>query len=412
MKKENPLPEAIRLRRLAEDRLREKTPGLHEDPTPEETGRLKHELQVHQIELEMQNEELRLAKSETEEALERFVDLYDFAPVGYLTLDHKGTIRAANLTVATLLGEERARLIGRPFRFFIANGLAHFSEFLDRVFSGKGKECTELSLTSAGKASLSVRLEALASSSRHECRVAIIDVTELRQRDFLLISQNRLATMGEMINNIAHQWRKPLNTLGLTIQDFLMLQELSESDRKSLEEGVSNAMELIKHMSQTIDDFKNYLKPDKEKVKFRIYDVVKRALLLLEENCCRQEIRIDVVENDTGNIQGYPNELLQALLNILINAIDALTEKGDADRRITITIDAGPQNSVLTVADNAGGIHEKIMDQIFDPYITSKESGKGTGIGLYLSRTIIEKSMGGNLTARNIPGGAEFRIEI
>jgi len=218
--------------------------------------------------------------------------------------------------------------------------------------------------------------------------------------------------MGEMINNIAHQWRKPLNTLGLTIQDFLMLQELSESDRKSLEEGVSNAMELIKHMSQTIDDFKNYLKPDKEKVKFRIYDVVKRALLLLEENCCRQEIRIDVVENDTGNIQGYPNELLQALLNILINAIDALTEKGDADRRITITIDAGPQNSVLTVADNAGGIHEKIMDQIFDPYITSKESGKGTGIGLYLSRTIIEKSMGGNLTARNIPGGAEFRIEI
>jgi len=412
MSREKASPEAIRLRRRAEDSLRNGTRPLPGHSPLEEMQRLHHELQVHQIELEMQNEELRRAKSEADEALERFVDIYDFAPVGYLTLDHKGTIRAANQTAASLLGEDRSGLIGRPFKFFLANGARQLAGFLDQVFAGNRRERCEISLSSAGKAPVSVRLEALASSSRDECRVAIIDVTELRQRDFLLIAQNRLAAMGEMINNIAHQWRKPLNTLGLTIQQFLMLRDLSEADRKSLEEAVGNSMTLIKHMSQTIDDFKNYLKPDKEKVMFGVRDVVKRALLLLEENFIRQEISTMVMENDAGDIQGYPNELLQALLNILINAIDALTDKVDADRRITITLEARPPRRVLRIADNAGGISREVLGRIFDPYVTTKDAGKGTGIGLYLSKTIIEKSMRGSLTARNIPGGAEFRIEL
>jgi signal transduction histidine kinase len=411
MKKGNATPESLRLRRQAEDRLREKVPTMHPPTSLEEIDRLHQELQIHQIELEIQNEELHEAKYEVEEVLERFVDLYDFAPVGYVTLDHKGTIRALNLTGAALLGEDRATLIGRPFRFFLANAQSFFP-LLDRVFSGQGKESCEVTLLSAGKTPITVRFEALVSSSGEECRVAIIDVTESRQKDFLLIAQNRLAAMGEMINNIAHQWRKPLNTLGLTIQQLLLSYDQGDLDRGTLEESIQKSMELIRHMSQTIDDFKNYFKPDKEKVPFEVPEVVARALLLLEENCSSQEVRIQVIGSDECCIYGYPNELLQALLNILINAIDALMEKAVSHPEITINIGREKERVVINIADNAGGISEEIIGQIFDPYFTTKKDGKGTGIGLYLSKTIIEKSMGGSLTAHNVRGGAQFRIEI
>ena len=412
MRKVNPSPETIRLRRQAEDRLRAKALAPTQLSTQDEIQRLYHELQVHQVELEIQNEELRQSKNEVDEVLERFVDLYDFAPVGYLTLDHKGTIRAVNLTGAALLGEERARLIGRPFKFFVASAEPNIAGFLERVFAGAGKEYCEATLRSAGKAPLSVRIEALASESGDECRAAIIDVTELRKKDLLLIAQNRLAAMGEMVNNIAHQWRKPLNTLGLTVQELLLFHDLGALDRKTLADGINKSMELIRHMSQTIDDFQDYFKPDKEKVRFKIHDVVNRALFLLEENLCKQKVSIKVVENNEVCTDGYPNEFLQVLLNILINAVDALIEKRVFAPEIIITLGAAAGRTVLTIADNAGGIPEEIMGQIFDPYVTTKEPGKGTGIGLYLSRTIIEKSLKGSLTARNIPAGAEFRIEV
>jgi len=412
MKKGNTSPESLRLRRQAEDRLREEVATRPHPSTLDEIKRLHHELQVHQIELETQNEELHQAKSEVEEVLERFVDLYDFAPVGYVTLDHKGTIRALNLNGASLLGEDRARLIGRPFRFFLANAHPLFPDFLDRVFSGREKESCEVTLLSRGKTPLTVRIEALVSSSGEECRAAIIDITESRQKDFLLIAQNRLAAMGEMINNIAHQWRKPLNTLGLTIQQLLLSYDQGALDRGSLEESIQKSMGLIKHMSQTIDDFKNYFKADKEKVQFTVHEVVARALLLLEENSSSQEVKIQVIGSEESCLYGYPNELLQALLNILINAIDALMEKAVLHPEITITIGREKDRTLISIADNAGGISAEIIEQIFAPYFTTKKDGKGTGIGLYLSKTIIEKSMGGSLTAQNTQVGAEFRIEI
>ena len=411
MRNNNASPETLRLRRQAEDRLREKTLAEPHPPAQDEMLRMHHELQVHQIELELQNEELLRAKEEANEVLERYVDLYDFAPVGYLTLDNKGTIRAANLTGATLLGEDRSRLIGRPVRFFLANARPQFPGFLERVFAGKGKEYCEATLRPGRNPGRYVRIEALAAASGDECHAAIIDVTELHQKDFLLISQNRLAAMGEMINNIAHQWRKPLNTLGLTVQQLLLYHDQGSLKRESLEEAVGKSMELIKHMSQTIEDFKNYFKPDQEKVSFKIHDVLARALFLLEENCTRQRIAVNVVDEEGIRILGYPNEFLQVLINILVNAIDALTEKTVAAPRITITLGWEAKGAVVTIADNAGGIPEEIIGQIFDPYVTTKEAGKGTGIGLYLSKTIVEK-MEGSLTARNIPGGAEFRIEI
>jgi C4-dicarboxylate-specific signal transduction histidine kinase len=136
------------------------------------------------------------------------------------------------------------------------------------------------------------------------------------------------------------------------------------------------------------------------------------TLSLVEDSFRDWNIAVEVVTKDDPIIYGYQNEFGQVLLNILNNARDVLTERGTEDPRVTITIDSEDSRAVLTVADNAGGIPEEIMDKIFDPYFTTKGPQQGTGVGLFMSKSIIEKNMGGRLSARNTADGAEFRIEV
>ena len=218
--------------------------------------------------------------------------------------------------------------------------------------------------------------------------------------------------MGEMINNIAHQWRQPLNTLGLTTQQLLLFYDLDEFNREILENGVNRSMDLIQHMSKTIDDFRNYFRPDKEKIEFKVCETIENTLSLLEGSLQDPKIIVEIIAMDNPVIYGYQNEFTQVLLNILINARDTLIERAIDDARVTITICRENGCVVVTVADNAGGIPEEIIGRIFDPYFTTKASDKGTGVGLFMSKTIIEKNMGGKLAVRNIANGAEFRIEV
>jgi len=247
---------------------------------------------------------------------------------------------------------------------------------------------------------------------REETAERLRAMEALREKEQLLIQQSRQAAMGEMIGNIAHQWRQPLNTLGLTIQGLLLFYDLNEFDREFLEKNVSSSMELIQHMSRTIDDFRNYFRPDKEKGEFKVAEAVENTLSLIEASFKNQHIDIEVVAKKDPTIYGYRNEFAQALLNILNNARDALTEQGTDDPNVRITICSEGNKAVVTVADNAGGIPEEIMGKIFDPYFTTKGPQSGTGVGLFMSKTIIEKNMGGRLIARNIANGAEFRIEV
>ncbi|HSO71586.1 MAG TPA: PAS domain S-box protein, partial [Thermodesulfobacteriota bacterium] len=183
MKKEsNPSADAAELRRRAEARLREDRKKGAPGPTEEDTQRLVHELQVHQIELEMQNEELRRSRVEVEAGLERYTELYDFAPVGYLTLGRDGTIRQVNLTGAQLLGGERARLPGRRFGVLVAEpDRVSFHAFLEKVFASPAKEECEVALLKKGKGPLTVHITGTASQDGQECRVMIEDITGRKQ---------------------------------------------------------------------------------------------------------------------------------------------------------------------------------------------------------------------------------------
>ncbi len=237
-------------------------------------------------------------------------------------------------------------------------------------------------------------------------------VEALRQKDQLLMQQSRQAAMGEMIGNIAHQWRQPLNTLGLLTQELSLAYEMGEFSKEHLDASVKSIMQIIFHMSQTIDDFRNFFKPDKEKIQFRVNQVVKKTVSLIEGSFHEHRIGIDVIAEDDLLINGHPNEYSQVLLNILLNARDAFQIHQVATPRVVVRLFSEHDRVVVTVTDNAGGIAENIIDRIFDPYFTTKPPDKGTGIGLFMSKTIIEKNMHGTLKARNSGTGAEFRIEV
>jgi PAS domain S-box-containing protein len=234
----------------------------------------------------------------------------------------------------------------------------------------------------------------------------------LREKEQMLIQQSRQASMGEMIGNIAHQWRQPLNTLGLYIQRMELFYDSGSFTRELLVTTTSESMKVINHMSQTIDDFRNYFTPNKEKTEFRVSEAIANTLSLLKGSLQTPEIHIETVAKNDPVIYGYQNEFAQVLLNLLINARDALIEKEINDPAIIITISSKDNCAAVTVADNAGGIPEEIMGKIFDPYFTTKGPQQGTGVGLFMSKSIIEKNMAGRLSVRNIADGAEFRIEV
>jgi C4-dicarboxylate-specific signal transduction histidine kinase len=244
-----------------------------------------------------------------------------------------------------------------------------------------------------------------------EQRVSALET--LRQREQQLIHQSRLAALGEMIGNIAHQWRQPLNALGLLVQEGPLLYEVSgEVSQEHLEHSCQKSMAIIQHMSRTIDDFRNFFKIDKEKSRFRVRAELEKTLILLEGVLKAGEIEVTIESSDDPIVDGYPNEFSHVLLNILTNAKDAFLERATPDRQVSIRVGKEAARTVVTIADNAGGIPEPIISKVFDPYFSTKGPQTGTGVGLFMSRAIIEKNMGGSLTVRNVEQGAEFRIEL
>jgi len=237
-------------------------------------------------------------------------------------------------------------------------------------------------------------------------------VAQLRGKDQMLIQQSRHAAMGEMINNIAHQWRQPINNLGLIVQNLKLTFEAGELTEEEMTTDVGNAMDTIMFMSRTIDDFRNFFRNDKEKQLFSLNAMVERSIEFLSASLRNLYITVDLEVKDSIMAVGYPNEYSQVLLNILSNSKDVLEELRVVSPRIRIRVFRENGNAVVTVWDNGGGIDEQVLPRIFDPYFSTKEQGKGTGIGLYMSKVIIEKNMGGNIAAHNTDGGVEFRIEI
>ncbi|SKB82043.1 ATP-binding protein [Malaciobacter marinus] len=237
------------------------------------------------------------------------------------------------------------------------------------------------------------------------------EIDKQRKQEQLLIQQSKLAAMGEMIGNIAHQWRQPLNALGLVMQNIQFAYNMGDLDDKFMEKSINKANILTSSMSKTIDDFRNFFKPNKTKEYFKINKTVKKAIYLIESTFEHNYIEIEKdFSKEDIEVYGFANEFSQSILNILSNAKDALIEKRVEDAKVKIRVYKDKNSAIVQIEDNAKGISKDIKEKIFEPYFTTKEEGKGTGIGLYMTKTIIENSMGGEISVENTDLGACFTI--
>jgi C4-dicarboxylate-specific signal transduction histidine kinase len=236
-------------------------------------------------------------------------------------------------------------------------------------------------------------------------------ITELRQQEQRILQQSRLAQMGEMISMIAHQWRQPLSAISATTSNLTLKVMMDEMDKKEFGEEIERIGSYAQHLSKTIDDFRGFFKEEKEKEYISLDSLVHQTLDIVKVSLDHANIEVNLTLNASKEIKTHATEIKQVLLNLIKNAEDVLIEHKVHNPLIMIetSIDE-KQRHILRVKDNGGGIPADILDKVFDPYFSTKLEKDGTGLGLYMSKTIIEDHCQGELTVENSDDGALFTI--
>ncbi len=236
-------------------------------------------------------------------------------------------------------------------------------------------------------------------------------VLEKKEQEKILQRQVKLVQMGELVSMIAHQWRQPLNALGLILQKMKLFNDRGRLTTEMIDTNVEHSMGIISDMSKTIDDFRDIVKNDSEKNLFNLISVIRKVESIMKEYLSSKNIELVHNIDPALQIESYQNELFHILINLVSNATDAYEGK-EIDQKTILIKAAKHENSLeLVVEDNAGGIPEEIMDQVFNPYFTTKEQGKGTGLGLWMSKEMVESIFNGTMKVHN-DKGAVFTINF
>ena len=238
------------------------------------------------------------------------------------------------------------------------------------------------------------------------------DLKLQEKNDKLLIHQNKLASMGEMIANIAHQWRQPLTQISSILINIDIHHERQKLTKEKLTTKIEEANEQISFMSNTIDDFRNFFSSGKEKQKYNIKDTIELSTHLLSASLNKNQIKLIVDIQTNFILDGYSNEVTQALVNIINNAKDISGQRDIINPTIYIKTFTKDNKNIITIQDNAGGIEITPIEKIFEPYFSTKHPSVGTGIGLYMTKTIIEKNNNGKIDVKNLDDGAIFIIKF
>lgn len=235
---------------------------------------------------------------------------------------------------------------------------------------------------------------------------------ELAEKQELMIAQSRSAAMGEMISMIAHQWRQPISVIAMEANNIIADIELDSLETDVLRDEARHILAQTSHLSQTIDDFRNFFRPTKSKEPVLVSTVMKEALAIMAKSFEHNSVAIQTDFDVSTTIHTYTRELLQCFLNLLKNAKDELENSSALPRTIVIRIFETQTSIVTEVSDNGSGIDNAIIRRIFEPYFSTKEVQNGTGLGLYMVKTIVEKHLGGTIHAENISGGARFSVSL
>ncbi len=252
------------------------------------------------------------------------------------------------------------------------------------------------------------RLEELTNHLKQEVEE---EVAKSRAKDMMLSQQSKMASVGEMMGHISHQWKQPLGTINVIVQNVQLARTLDPDDCAEVDGSLSEIIKQTDLMDQTIRDFLSFSRPATENKLFSIKHALKVMSTLVQSSLISKNISLSINTPETEcDIQGRENEFVHALINIIHNAKDALVETKTPNPRITIDLFNEGEKTALQISDNAGGIPEDVMEHIFEPYFSTKQEEGGTGLGLHMTQKIIEESMGGTIEVSNTAAGARFKL--
>ncbi len=376
---------------------------------------LTNSVKVATTSLELQNKKLQ-------ESVNKFQDLLDSTMEMIVLIDKNNLIIDINQSGICMLGfSYKTEVIGTHISNYIQNGDL---DKLKKSLKYDNKTSYELQLMTKDKSSLTTLLHVRNSiQNQDKIKIAtLMDLSEIQEKEKLLLQQTRLAQMGEMISMIAHQWRQPLGAITNTISSIQIKQELgifdleNQNEREKyiafINEKHQDINDYINVLSSTIDDFRNFFKPDKDKEIVPITNPITKALQIVALSMESKDINIIKEFSNNDAILMYQNELMQVILNIFKNSEDTFIEKNIINRKIIIKTYKKKNQLTISLEDNAGGIAEDILLHIFEPYFSTKKEKDGTGLGLYMSKTMIEKHNNGKLNAKNTADGVCFTITL
>ncbi|CZE47744.1 PAS domain-containing sensor histidine kinase [Campylobacter geochelonis] len=311
-----------------------------------------------------------------------------------------GSVFYLNATIIPILDED-----GEIEEFVaIRHNVTEVVVLNERLLAARN-ELKELNLSLEEKV-LDQTKELIELNKSLEERIAL-EVNKNEEKNKLLFQQSRLASMGEMIGNIAHQWRQPLSELGIDL--FKMKQQID--DKESFVAIYEHAKIVIKNMSKTIDDFRNFFKSDKEKELFFISEAVNDAFTMLRGTFKKESINFDLVNKKDVEISGFKSELSQVFMNLFTNAKDAMKETPIKDKKLVVSIQKSTNYVIVSIFNSGKQIEKENLDKIFEPYFTTKHPSSGTGLGLYINKMILER-MGGDIDVKNLKNGVSFSIKL
>lgn len=235
---------------------------------------------------------------------------------------------------------------------------------------------------------------------------------ENRKKEIIIAYQSRQAKIGEMVGNITHQWKQPLNTINLIQANLLDSYRYGDLDEKRLEKSVHKVENIVDKMSETITDFSDFLKPTKEKIFFDVNDCIKSAISLMEESINLHQIKIEISCETDEKAYGYYNDTTHVIFNLLNNARDAIVKSHADERQIHVTVSSDSDMVQVSVINKGNNITPEEYEHMFEPYFTTKEDMGGTGLGLYISKQIVEERLQGKISIENITDGVKCDIMI
>lgn len=322
---------------------------------------------------------------------------------------HEGFIKNINNSLLEILGyENQDELIDKlATGILIPTSTERFIKYNEKFFQ-------EISLiTKDGDViPVIIKIKDMLYKNKEYKIIFILDLTELKDKEKMVIYQSKLSAMGEMISMIAHQWRQPLSTITSILTRIKFKNNTDNIDKDFLDSNLSSMNKYVQYMSSTIDDFRKFFSTDNKKELINLNEIVLIVYNMIEKSFLAQNIKIEI-EDLTLQKKFLPkNELIQIILNIINNSRDAFLERGIKNPFIKIYFEENKKKQKIFIEDNAGGIDKKILSKVFNPYFSTKSKKNGSGLGLYICKKILEKDNLGDIYLENKEDGVIFIVNI